>query len=349
MSGPPSPGFVRRALPRVLVSLVIAAGFVWLLSQGGLPLLPPRESLARVPKSTFALYLVLMLASVFARTYRWGYLVRPIAPHAHPVRLMGISLAGFGAVFLLPLRSGEVVRPYLLARDGEVTFMQAAGTVGAERVIDGLVLTLCTFVALSLATPISPLPSRLGDLPLPVAGVPAAVYGALIVFSSAFAVMIAFYAAREHARRLTERIVGLVSKRLARWMADTLARVADGLSFLPSRSHFLAFMAWTLAYWGLAIVSQWVLLRGLGMDATLTQTTTTVGVQGLGSLVPAGPGMFGAYQIAGFSALAMFFPMAQVKAEGALFIFLNYTTQFALNVLELAGGLLLMASTRPRH
>lgn len=333
----------RKAVPRILISLLLGGGFVWLLSRGGLPLLPPKAAFSRLSALTVCEYAALVAASTVLRTYRWNYLILPIAGDAKPLRVMGISMVGFGATFLLPLRSGEIVRPYLIARDRQVSFMQAAGTVGAERVIDGLVLTLFTFVALSLATPISPLPTSLGNLPLPVAAVPAAVYSALVLFSSAFGVMTAFFVARRTARRVTESVLGLVSPRAAKWAANTLERIADGLSFLPSKSYLLRFMAATLLCWALTILSQWLLLRGLAVDATLAQATTTVGVQGLGTVVPAGPGMFGAYQIAGFSALAMFFPLAQVKLEGAAYIFVSYTGSLVSNVVQLLAGYRIMA------
>jgi len=343
MSTPRSTNIWQGVLPRVVVSLLIGGGFVWLLARGGLPLLPPRAALQRLPGWTLCEFMALMVLTAILRTYRWNYLIRPIAPDSKPIRVTGMSMVGFSAIFFLPLRSGEFVRPYLIARDGQVSFMQAAGTVGAERVIDGLVLTSFTFVALSVATPVSPLPHSLGDLPLPVAAIPAAVYSTFVLFIGAFAAMTAFYFARQQARRLTEVVIGLVSKRAASWAATTLERVADGLSFLPSRANLLRFVVATLGCWGLGIFSQWLLLRGLGLDATLAQATTTVGVQGLGSIVPAGPGMFGAYQIAGFSALAMFFPMAQVKLEGAVFIFVTYTSALLFNALQLVLGLLFMS------
>jgi glycosyltransferase 2 family protein len=348
MAEPSAISLWRGALPRVVVSLLLAGGFVWLLARGGLPLLPPKEALLRLPISTLVEYVALVAATAVLRTYRWNYLIRPIAPEVRPLRVMGMSMVGFSAIFLLPLRSGEVVRPYLIARDGQVTFMQAAGTVGAERVIDGLILTSLTFIALSLATPISPLPSSLGDLPLPVAAVPAAVYSALLLFGGAFLAMTAFYFARVPARRLTESVLGLVSPRLGTWAATTLERVADGLSFLPSKGPLVRFLVATFGCWFLGILAQWVLLVGLGLDATLAQATTTLGVGGLGTLVPAGPGMFGAYQIAGFSALAMFFPMAQVKAEGAVFLFVAYSVTLLFSALQLLVGAVLMARVRPR-
>jgi uncharacterized protein (TIRG00374 family) len=340
----------RAALPRIVVSLALAGGFVWLLMRGGLPLMPPRSALARLPLWALASHVLLMALVAFLRTYRWNYLIRPIAPTAPPLRVLGISMVGFSAVFLLPLRSGEVVRPYLLARDGEVSWMQAAGTVAAERVIDGLILTSFTFVALVLATPVSPLPTALGDIPLPVSAVPAAVYSALLLFTAAFGLMTVFYIARKPARRTTELLIGIVSKRAAEWAASRLERLADGLRFLPSKKNLLPFLGATVGCWTLTVAAQWVLLQSLGLDATAAQATTIVGVQALGSLAPAGPGMFGAFQIAAFSALAMYFPTSHVKLEGAVFIFVTYTAALALNSVQFLIGFFLMSRVpaRPR-
>lgn len=336
----------RLVSGRVLVSLLIAAGFVWLLLRGGFPLVPPSRELARVPWWALGTYLTLVAASALVRGLRWAYLIRAIAPQVPMLRSAGVCMVGFSAVFFAPLRSGEIVRPYLISQGGQVSFMQAAGSVGAERIIDGLVVTLFTFVALSTATMVSPLPTSLGDLPLSVAAVSTAVYSALLVFSAAFVVMTVFYVARERATRLTHRIVGLISTRAADFAADTLSRIADGLSFLPSRGNLLRFLHQTVLYWALAIGAQWVLLRGIGLDASVAQATTTVGVQGLGLLVPAGPGMFGAYQIVSYSSLAMFFPMAEVKTTGALFIFVTYTSQLLLNGLQLVAGFWFISRAR---
>lgn len=289
----------------------------------------------------------LQLGVVFARSYRWVFLLRPIAPRIKARRVVGIGMVGFSAIVLAPLRLGEFVRPYLLARDGEVTFLQGAGSAFAERVIDGVVLTLAAATAISLATTVSPLPTSLGGIPLPLATVPAAIYMATLAFAGLFLVMIAFYAARQRARRLTQAVVGLVSKPAAEWAASTLERIADGLSFLPSRANLSAFVATTLVYWGGTFASYWLLLRGAGLPASLAQATTMVGVLGLGVVVPAGPGMFGAFQIAGFSALALFFPLDQVRGVGAAMIFVSYVAMLALSFLQLVVGFLLMGRSSP--
>ena len=88
-----------------------------------------------------------------------------------------------------PLRAGEVVRPWLLARTGEVPFVKAAGTVAAERIVDGLMLALLLSGSLVSTTPLSPLPNRLGKLALPVSVVPGSGQGDLGAFGAAFAAM----------------------------------------------------------------------------------------------------------------------------------------------------------------
>jgi uncharacterized protein (TIRG00374 family) len=333
---------VKKLLPRLLISLLIAAGFVWLFRRGGLPLLPERTAFRHVRWWALPAYAALIMLASFFRTYRWLYLLRPIAPNLSRWRVFGMGLVGFCAVFLAPLRSGEVVRPLLIARDGEVSFFQATGTVGAERIVDGLVLTLFTFISLWLAPPLSPLPDKLGDLPLPVSALPAAVFSTLLVFACAFLAMALFYFARDLARRLTLRVFGLISERLARWLTSTVERVAEGLSFLPSRSHLQSFLRDTCLYWSLGIGAQWLLLWASGLNASLIQACATLGVMGLGSLVPSGPGFFGAYQIAGFSALALYFDLPLVRDEGAAFIFLSYVGQVTLNSLPGLLGFWLM-------
>lgn len=340
---PPKQRLLRGALPRLLASLVIASGFIWLLARGGLPLLPPRDMLSKIPAWSIAAFVLLQVAMILLRTYRWVFLLRPIAPRLKPVRVVGIGMVGFSAIFLAPLRMGEIVRPYLIAQDGEVSFMQASGSVFAERVIDGVVLTLAAAWAVSVATTISPLPKSLGSLPLPLATVPAAIYTATLVFVGLFVVMIAFYAARERARRVTLGLVGLVSKRAALWAADTLERIADGLHFLPSRSNLVPFLVLTLASWLMGILSHWVMLRGAGLPASFAQATTMIGILGLGVVVPAGPGLFGTYQIASFSALALFFPLDQVRNVGAALIFVSYVASLAVSSLQCLVGFLLMA------
>jgi hypothetical protein len=253
--------------------------------------------------------------------------------------VLSTAWIGFAAVLLMPLRTGEVVRPYLVTKRGSVKGWEAAGSVGAERVIDGLVLSAVLFLALQLTTPLSPLPDRVGDLPVPVAMVPKAAYGALVLFVAVFSLMALFYFKRAWGVRLTRLTVGLLSTSLADRVAGIVERVASGMAFLPSARHLLPFMLETLGYWTLNALGLWLLASGCGISAIgFWEACVLMGCLGIGILVPSGPGYFGTYQLAVYLALAMFVATEKVAVEGSAFVFLAYCCQVGWHVVGAGVG-----------
>ncbi|HYQ18814.1 MAG TPA: hypothetical protein VEQ58_23725, partial [Polyangiaceae bacterium] len=75
----------------------------------------------------------------------------------------------------------------------------------------------------------------------------------------------------------------------------------------------------------------------------LPQAFVTMGVIGLGSLLPAGPGMFGAFQVATYTSLAMYNSEQDVLTKGAMAVFGSYIVQLLMNALQGGTGLLLLA------
>lgn len=342
MSSPSLGERLRPHVAKIVASLVLASGFFWVLRKGGLPVIPSGEILAKIPAWGWAVAIVYQAASIHFRTYRWIYLLRPIRRDLDPVRIYGIGLVGFTAVVFAPLRIGEVARPYLMAQDGKITFTQAMGTVGAERILDGLFVTVLLFLALSTSTPLSPLPDHIGDLPLPVAAVPTAAYGALLLFTSAFAAMGVFFFAREWARRAVHNVVGMVSVRVAEFLSDKVERLADGLQFFRSREASIPFLRDTTIYWAVQVLGTWLTMRSVGLPVDPRQTMVVAGVTGIGSLIPAGPGFFGAYQLAAYAGLAMFLPAESVQSSGAAWVFVTYSANLAMNALQCPLGFWMM-------
>ncbi len=329
--------FLKRHGIKLFVSLLLGASLAYVIARGGLPLVPPKEAFFALKPWMVAAYVGSLLVVHFFRASRWRHLLNLVGEVSFR-HVIAVSWIGFAAILLAPLRSGEVVRPLLIARRGSVRLWEATGTIGAERVIDGLVLSGILFVSLLVAKPISPLPERVGDLPISPAAVPAATYFVLFLFSIAFVLMGLFFWRRETARHLTQATVGLVSKRLALRASGMVEGLADGLRFLPSPRHIVPFLLETLAYWGSNALGVWILGLGTGLlGFSFAQACVVMGVVGIGILVPAGPGFFGAFQLSTYMALAMFYSEATVKSYGAAFVFLLYGIQF---VWHLAAALL---------
>ncbi|HEX2675327.1 MAG TPA: lysylphosphatidylglycerol synthase transmembrane domain-containing protein [Polyangiales bacterium] len=334
-------------VPKLGASLLIASGFVYVLNRGGLPIWPGGAALSHVAVWAVPAYALVYCLAALLRTYRWIYLLRPIHADLSARRVLGIGLVGFTAVLFAPLRAGEVVRPWLLAQDGEITFVQATGTVAAERIVDGLMLTLILFAGMASTTTLSPLPTHVGKLALPVAAVHHAAVFALVLFSSAFAAMFLFYFFRGPMTKLVRALLSPISEKLAHFATDKLSQLVDGFRFLPSLQHGAAFFRDTLVYWAVCALSMLTLMRGAGLPASFGQACVTMGIMGLGSLIPSGPGFFGTYQLSAYCALAMFFPESAIVTQGAAFTFVSYATQLVITALSCVVGFALMSKSVP--
>jgi hypothetical protein len=244
------------------------------------------------------------------------------------------------------MRAGEIVRPAMVREKGRLSGWSATGTVAAERIVDGLVLSLMLLFGLLASTPLDPLPARIGDLPISPRLVPQAAYFALVLFGCAFVTMGLFYFARQWARSVIAGLVGAFSKPLAEWIAERIERVTEGLSFLPKVRYTGPFMLSTVVYWVLNAASAWLLAYGCGLESmTFAQSCVLTGVLALGIMVPNAPGFFGAFQFSAYAALSLFYAESQLLGAGSVLVFFLFVSQNGIMlVFALASAALLGTS-----
>jgi len=337
--------FVRRHSTKLLVSLACGGAFWLILNRGGLPIVPSDGAFRDMHWWTWAAYACSVALWSTVRAARTRHLLRPIAD-VSTRQVMAISWIGFLAIFVMPFRLGEVVRPALFQHRSNVSFASAAGACGAERIIDGVVLMSILGVSLPLGLPLDPLPDHIGKLPIPVVAVPAAAYTTLLLFVAAFGAMALFFWRRQWARRTTDRVVGLVSKKLATVLAEQVEKLSEGFRFLPSPRHLVPYLIETLLYWGIAAAGMWLLAWGCGIEGmTFTRSCALLGVLGLGIIVPGAPGYFGAFQGAIYAGLALYFAEHVVLEPGAVFVFFLYVTQLGVMFLMAATAGILLRNT----
>ena len=203
-------GFLRKHAGKLLASALITFGIVAMLKKGGLEFFPKAESFHYVRWWSVAAYVCTLAFMSYFRAVRWRFLLRSFADIPRR-RLLTVSLVGFAAILLMPFRIGEVVRPYMIREKGKISLTTATGTVVAERVVDGLFLSIVLALALVLVPTLDPLPQHVVGLPgVSVADVRHAGFVMLGVFIVAFSVIAIFYFARAWAERLTNSIIGLV-------------------------------------------------------------------------------------------------------------------------------------------
>jgi uncharacterized protein (TIRG00374 family) len=314
------PSVARRILPKLAISIALGSLFAWLVNRGGVPLIPPAHAFEGVAWWTVGAYVVILLATHFFRASRWRFLVRPVKDDIPFRDVVLLNWIGFFAIFALPLRLGEVARPALTKIRHGVSISAGLGTVAVERVVDGLVTSLCVVWALFA------LPHRASGDEL-VRSLP--YYGgvAVAVFSAAFVGLTLFLWQRALAVRLIRGTFGRVSAKLGDFVAAKVAGVAEGVRSIAHPKLAIGFLTETLLYWGLNALGMWILGMGAGLDMTFGHAVAVMGILAIGILLPAGPGLFGNFQLAISTALKLYFATSVVGVQGAVYVFLMYATQ----------------------
>jgi glycosyltransferase 2 family protein len=323
------------------VSILIAAGFWWLLRAGAFPLVPPPEDLATAEPLDLVLFSGIWVLVLILKAGRWHWQLSPIG-HVPLRRMFNVGFISSAAVLVLPLRSGELVRPALISRSDRIPFLAAVTTSAAERITDALFASVLLIVSLTGATLIEPLPQRIGNLPIPAAIVPTLGYSAAVVALAASLLVLCFYYFRVWTIRLLSATIGRFSPRSGAWVQHKLQDLTRGLEFLGSRRHSAGFLGLSAAYWCAHVGSTWLLLRRTGFpELTLAQAGVVLGTLSFGMSLPNTPGFFGVFQVAVYASLALFFSPAIVQQHGAVAVFWMYALEVGW-VLTLAAVALIV-------
>lgn len=325
-------GFLRRHAAKLLASAIITAGIIFTLQKGGLTLVPEGGDFAHVRWVSIPAYLATLVVMSYFRAVRWRFLLRSFADVPRR-RVLAVSWIGFAAILLMPFRIGEIVRPYMLREKGKLSMSSATGTVVAERVVDGLYLSVVLAIALLFIPTIDPLPTTVVGLPISVQQVRTSGFVMLGIFTAAFITIAVFYFARNWARSMTLAVFGIVSKRLGNKLAETAEKLANGLHFLGRGRDAGGFLVETTFYWGLNAFGMWILAWGCGVvhadgtPITFGEACALMGMLGCTILIPGPPGLLGVFQAGIYAGMTMYFPTSVVTGGGAAYVFLLYALQ----------------------
>ncbi len=225
------------------------------------------------------------LSVYLAHGWRWRVLLKPVARVSYWRSVQAIYI-GLFANEVLPLRTGEVIRCYLLAHWSNMLMSVSLSSAAVERIIDGVWL----MVAFLLTTAHLDLPGYLVD-------------GARIMggFIAVLVILLAYIAAhRHHANRVFAR------SRWAESLQHVVEHVIEGLHAMGNWRTLLPATGLSLLYLILQIVPIWALMRGYGLDLSFWAAAAVLIIIRLGTVVPNAPGNAGVYQVLCVVSLGLF-------------------------------------------
>jgi uncharacterized protein (TIRG00374 family) len=276
---------------RIGLSLGLSGVFLWLAVRG----VSWQETSAALAAAriVYAVPIFLVaLGSLYLRALRWGVLLGPLAAVGRRSLLSATSM-GFAANMLLPLRAGEVLRPWLLARKEGLPFAPTVATVAVERLLDMATL-LFFFGIATLSLPLPPEWRRYGWFFL---GVFAALLGGLVLLQRFPGETVAVLS------RLTKPLPHAASERLLL----AVHQFADGLASLKSAAAIAVALLYSLAVW-LALAVTF----GLGLSALdlpvpwLRGALSVTAIVAIAVSIPGGPGFIGMFQVGCEVALGLY-------------------------------------------
>ena len=221
------------------------------------------------------------------RVVRWKPLLDPIVELDWQTHNR-IGAVGFMAMFLFPLRLGELVRPYLVKQQtgGQAKMRQVLATVVVERVADGLMVSLLLVGVLAFLPQTSP---ETQQYMLIGAGASLAVF----IGTSFFLIISAWQ--KERALGLIDNTFGLVSKGLAEKLKGLIEGFLYGLRATPDRRGLILFAFLTVVYWLLNGIGVWTMVKAFYLPVDLIGAYAMMACVVCGMMIPNSPGNVGSF------------------------------------------------------
>jgi hypothetical protein len=256
--GPPS------WAPQAVGYLISAVCLAWVLH--GYPI--KRELLPAIRNLDWkwvALAISLDLSVYLVQGWRWRTLLQPVIRLGFWRTVQAIFI-GLFANDLLPLRTGELIRCYLLAHWNNLRISLSFASAAVERLIDGVFLVACFLITAGLVRGIPK------DLTIVVQ-----VLGGLLILLALVLVWVITRKQEAHAT-LSE----------SKWAA-TFRHVLEGLKLMGNPATLGRTTAISLLYMVLQFGSLWALMKAYELDLSFWAAAGVVTIVRLWTVVPSAP------------------------------------------------------------
>ncbi|MCW5977172.1 MAG: flippase-like domain-containing protein [Bryobacteraceae bacterium] len=281
-----------------------------------------KAELPKLMRTDWRWITVAVLADVLVymvQGWRWSLLLRPLA-RVRLVKSIQAIYIGLFANEILPLRSGEVIRCYLLGRWSKLPFSVVVSSAVTERLFDGAWLVAGFYIV-----------AQFVELPRVLMAASQILAGVLVAFGLLLAWAVLH---KSHAKETMSR---------SRW-SRVLHAVIDGLHSMGSSRSFAFSILVSFLYLALQIIPIFALVQGYGIDLSFWAAGVVLVILRLGSIPPQAPGNVGSFQFFTIVGLQLFGVDKMDATAFATLLFLVVTLP-----LWLAGFVALIATRMRLH
>jgi uncharacterized protein (TIRG00374 family) len=302
---------------RTVVVLVLVVGLLALFLHN-VDLRRVASNIARARPEWLGISLATMFLNLAIRALRWQYLLEPLgeASFANAFRATAV---GFAASAVLPARAGEVIRPYFLARQEDMSATGAFATVILERLLDLVtVLVLLALFVFAFGRDIGAHDSTL------FAAVKWAGAGAGAVSLGALALLFVLAGDPERLSRAVTRLERSVPSTFVGMVARVVEKFARGLGIIRRPGRLLVALAWSFPLWLSIDAGIWAVAVAFNFNVPFTGSFLIVPLLTLGVAVPT-PGAIGGFHEAFRLGTTVFYGVENDAAVAAALVLHAFT------------------------
>jgi uncharacterized protein (TIRG00374 family) len=293
-------------LPQALGYALSAGCLIWVLH--GYPLGELIPSIRSLDWRWVLMGVATDLLVYVAHAYRWNTLLGPIA-RLRLWRTVQAIYIGLFANEILPLRTGELIRCYLLGHWNDLRLSLAFASAAVERLFDGFWMFTAFLITAGF---VHGIPTDLIIL--------VQILGVLLLLGALALLWILRHKQEAHA---------VFSE--SRWAA-TFRHIVEGLHLMGNFRTLSLTWLLSLLYLVLQIVSVYALMKAYGLDLSIWVAGGVLAIVRFATVVPNAPGNVGLFQAACVLALGLF---DVEKNDAKTFSFIMF---FALTLPLLIGG-----------
>jgi len=264
-------------------------------------------------------------AGFWLRVQRWRYIVHAQGPASFR-NMFSATQIGFLANVVVPLRVGELIRAYLIARFERLTISKGVALVALDRVTDfvGLLIVLVVTVVAFPAAQGVVIPAELlgtdESFRLPPGLLQTGTGGALAAFVVMVGALVLLYTNQALAFRINEALVGRISQGLARRTRGMFESFAEGLHIFRSATDMLKSCLYSIALWGSFLFCIVTILEACHIEYDWYTCFIIQSLLAVAVAVPVAPGLVGQFHLAIVVGLYVSLPAA-ASAPGARELF----------------------------
>jgi uncharacterized protein (TIRG00374 family) len=242
------------------IGIAVSAIFIWLWAPWE-DFDETREAFEQANYWWILLSLPVYFAGLWLRTVRWQYLLRPVK-RIEARRLYPVVIVGLMANNLMPARTGELVRAYVVGVRERISKSAALGTIAIDRLFDGLTLVPMMVIVAIFAGQDVTFPVGFGN-ELSFAGLSIVM---AILFGAALSVLLVIVYSNS-ARQFVHNVIHKFAPgRFKPKVEGIVHSFFDGLESLRSPADLVFAWLMSAGSWTLEATMYYLVARGFGID-----------------------------------------------------------------------------------